>query len=72
MGVGRIGKTRARPGSLKKNADADRRLAILEQASSRRATMGHKAVGLIVAIIAVAVGYVIGWMRTSLFGPGAP
>jgi hypothetical protein len=70
MGVGRIGKTRARPGSLKKNADADRRLAILEQASSRRAAMGHKALGLIVAII--AVGYVIGWMRTSLFGPSGP
>jgi hypothetical protein len=70
MGVGRIGKTRARPGALKKSADANPRLAILEQASPRRATMGHKAVGLIVAII--AVGYVIGWMRTFLFGPSAP
>ena len=70
MGVARIGKTRARPGALKQSANADRRLEIVEQASSRGATMRHKAVGLIVAII--AVGDVIGRMRTFLFGPSAP
>jgi hypothetical protein len=70
MGVARIGRTRARSAASKKSADADRRLEILEQASPRRTTMAHKAVGLIVAII--ALGYVIGWMRTFLFEPSAP
>jgi hypothetical protein len=68
MGVGRIGKTRARPGSLENDAEAYRRFQMLEPASPRTATTGYKTVGLILVAI-VAVGYVIGWMRTSLFGP---
>jgi fructose 1,6-bisphosphatase len=68
MGVARIGKTRARPGSLENDADAYRRFQMPEPASRRSATTGYKAVGLILFAM-VAVGYVIGWMRTSLFGP---
>jgi DNA-binding NarL/FixJ family response regulator len=39
-----------------------------EQASRRTATTGYEAVGVILVAIIVA-GYVIGWMRTFLFGP---
>jgi hypothetical protein len=66
MGVGRIGKTRARPGSLENDAEAYRRFQMPEPASRRKATM--KAVGLILVAI-IAVGFVVEWMRTSLFGP---
>ena len=66
MGVARIGRTRSRPGCL--DSDAYRRLQIPQQASRRTATIGHKAVGLILVAI-IAVGYVIGWMRTFLFAP---
>jgi CheY-like chemotaxis protein len=66
MGVGRIGRTRVRPGSLENDAEAYRRFQMPEQANRRTATM--KAVGLILVAV-IAVGFVVGWMRTSLFGP---
>ena len=68
MGVGRIGKTRAGPGSLENDAEAYRRFQMPEPASPRTATTGYKTVGLILVAI-VAVGFVAGWMQTSLFGP---
>jgi hypothetical protein len=71
MGVAKIGRTRARPGSLEDGADAYRCLEIPEQASSRTATMGHKVVGVVCLILVaiIELGYVVGSMRTSLFGP---
>jgi hypothetical protein len=68
MGVGRIGRTRARPGSLKSGADTYRRLEMPEQASPRTATAGCRAAGLILVAI-ITVGYVVGWMRALFFGP---
>jgi hypothetical protein len=68
MGVARIGKTRERPGSLENDAEAYRRFQMPEPASRRMATTAYKAVGVILVAI-IAVGFVVGWMRTSLFGP---
>ena len=67
MGVGRIGRTRVRPGSVKNGADAYRRLETPRRGSPRPATMGHKVFGVIV--VAIAVGFVLGWLRMFLFGP---
>ena len=61
MGVGRIGRTRARPGRLRNSADAPLRLGTPVKVGSRRPTMGYKLVGLILAAI-IAAGFVGGWM----------
>jgi hypothetical protein len=65
MGVARIGRTRARPGSPENGAGAHRRLETPEQGSPE---WGHKVVGVSVAAI-IAVGYLVAWMRALLFGP---
>jgi hypothetical protein len=71
MGMGRLGRTKARPGSVESGVDAYRRAEMPEQADPRTATVRHKAVALILIAI-TAVVYVAGWMRTSLFGRSAP
>jgi hypothetical protein len=68
MGVGRIGRTRARLNSVESGADADRRVETPERANPRTAKVTRNVVALIVVAI-TAVVYVVGWMRTSWFGP---
>jgi hypothetical protein len=68
MGVGRIGRTRARPGSLENGVDVHRRVGIAKKGSRRTRVVRHTAVGLILVVI-IAVGSVIGLMRAFLFGP---
>jgi hypothetical protein len=68
MGVGRIGRTRARPGSLEKGAHVYRRVGAAKRGSRRKRAVRHTAVGLILVVI-IAVGYVIGSVRAFLFGP---
>jgi hypothetical protein len=67
MGVGRIGRTRARRDSVERGADAYRRVEKPEQANPQIASVTHNAVALVLVAI-TAVVYVVGWIRTS-WGP---
>lgn len=64
MGVGRVGRTRTRPGFPKKGLDAYRRPQMLKRRSPQTASL--KMVGVIVAAI-IAAGFVVGLIRTFLF-----
>ena len=67
MGLGKIGRTRARPHSMESGAAAYRRVEVPEHANPRTANVRHNVVALIVVAI-TAVVYVVGWIRTS-WGP---
>jgi hypothetical protein len=62
MGVGRIGRTRPKPGPQRTGADRYPRPRTREKPDSRKSTRGHRMVGLILVAI-IAVGFVVGWMR---------
>ena len=66
MGVGRISRKTARPRFLKKAVNAYRRAQMPERRSPQTATQGYKIAGVIVVAI-IAVGLIVGWMRTFLF-----
>jgi hypothetical protein len=68
MGVGRIGRTKVRPGFLESGADAYRRLEIPNREADGRQRSGTKRSACILVAI-IAVGHVIGWMRAFFFGP---
>jgi hypothetical protein len=62
MGVGRIGRTRAKPGPQRTGADRYPRPRTLEKPGSRKSTLRQRMVGLILVAI-IAVGFFVGWMR---------
>jgi hypothetical protein len=64
MGVGRLGRTRARRDSVERDADAYRRVEKPEQATPPTTSVRHNAVALVLVAIN-AVVYVVGWIRTS-------